>query len=125
MKKTLAAFMLALTVFCTLFAACGSNPVGIWKFKSMTGEYGGVAVDYKAGDKMNGVSLTENFCVIEIKEDKTFTMTLFGEKMEGGTWEEKDGKLLLTADGVVSEAKVSGKTLEMNEEGFKITLKKS
>lgn len=125
MKKTLAAFILALTVFCTLFAACGSNPVGIWKFKSMTGEYGGVAVDYKAGDKMNGVSLTENFCVIEIKEDKTFTMTLFGEKMEGGTWEEKDGKLLLTADGVVSEAKVSGKTLEMNEEGFKITLKKS
>ena len=116
--------MLSLAVLCTLFAACGSNPVGTWKFKPMTGESGGVAVDYNAGDKMNGISLTENFCVMEIMEDKTLIATFLGETTNG-TWEEKDGKLFFTFNGVVNEAYISGNTIEFEADGYIITLKRS
>ena len=52
-------------------------------------------------------------------------MTAFDESMsEEGTWEEKDGKLTLTADEVPVEASLDGDTITIEEDGSKMVFKK-
>ena len=59
--------------------------------------------------------ITEDFAVLEVKEDNTFTMsTMMGGSPVSGTWEEKDGKLVLTAEGQSIEATLDGDKLTMS-----------
>ena len=120
---------LALLMSVVLFAACGdgnsgSDPVGTYKFSSMTmGEE-----TYKVGDEIPGLGqkFDENYLTIELKEDNTFTMSVMGiPGGEEGTW-ELDGKTLtLTAGESPMECTLSGGTITMEDDsGATIKLKK-
>ena len=79
-----------------------------------------------AGAGVEGVD-EDTALTLEIKEDGKFVldMTAFDESMsEEGTWEEKDGKLTLTADEVPVEASLDGDTITIEEDGSKMVFKK-
>ena len=117
---------LALLMSVVLFAACGdSDPVGTYKFSSMTA--GGET--YKVGDEIPelGQKFDENYLTIELKEDKTFTMSMMGIPEEG-TW-ELDGKTLTLTFTYAAEAPeectLSGGTITMEDDsGATVKLKK-
>ena len=105
--------------------ACGGI-VGTYKFQSLKTTQGGVTVELKVGEKFLGlVELSEDYAVFEIKEDGTFTVTVMDEASQSGTWEEKDGEYVFTADGQPMSAKLDGSTLIFSEGGVEFTLKKS
>ncbi len=85
----------------------------------------GLEINVKVGDKLMGVvELTEDYMVLEIKEDNTFTMTAMGEKGESGTWKQDGGKVVLTVDGEDMTVDLSGSSITFEQEGMKIVLKK-
>lgn len=105
--------------------ACGGDPVGTYKFDSMSGKMEGVEIDVKVGDKLMGmVALTEDYMVLEIKEDNTYTMKAMEQSAGSGTWKQDGGKLILTTDGVDQEVDFSGSKITIEQEGVKIVLKK-
>ena len=131
MKKTLVVLLAIVSVFCTLcLTACGGSDAdvaGTYKFQSMTAD----GETYTVGDELYpGMSITDTFMVLELKKDKTFTLASMGENSTG-TW-AKDGKnVVLTLDGGEGEDaaqtfKLDGDklTMEDEEEGMKIVLKK-
>ncbi len=127
MKKLtvwLSTLIVAIIGVCCL-VACGGDPVGTYKFDSMSGKMEGLEINVKVGDKLMGVvELTEDYMVLEIKEDNTFTMTAMGEKGESGTWKQDGGKVVLTIDGEDMTADLSGSSITFEQEGMKIVLKK-
>ncbi len=130
MKKFIATVSAVLaTVFMfVLITACGGGSfTGTYKFSSMTMSGNGVNMDLKVGQEYMGMSLSEDYVVLEIKEDNTFKMTTAGQE-QSGTWKEEDGKYVLTMDGEDQAATLNGTTLtlEHTEEGMsvKIVLKK-
>ncbi|MDE6274202.1 MAG: hypothetical protein K2L87_04050 [Clostridiales bacterium] len=106
--------------------ACGGDPVGTYKFDSMSGKMEGVSIDVKVGDKLMGmIELTEDYMVIEIKEDNTYTMKMAGQNAGSGTWEQSGSKIILKATGDADvEATLSGSELTFENEGLQVTLKK-
>lgn len=115
MKKIASALVSLVAVLLLAFTltACSTNVVGTYKFKSMTYTENGIQMNIEAGkDIMAGMSVTEDFMVIEIKDDNTFTISAMGETVEG-TWTVEGKTLKLEVEGEVQEATLKGKTLTM------------
>lgn len=116
---------LATVVLCLCLTACSTSFSGTYKFYSMSYEENGMKIELKAGDTyMNMITLSEDYLVMTVNEDNTFTMTSMGQT-ESGTWKEEDGKYYLTSsDDDTLEATVSGNTVTFEMEGIKVVLKK-
>lgn len=131
MKKVIAGITagVATLLLCVFMAACASSFTGTYKFYSMNMEMGGMSVNYEVGKEYMGVTISEDAFKLTINEDNTWTMetSMAGnENTTKGTWEEKDGKYYLTAEGEddVIEATLDGNKISFEQEGMKITLKK-
>lgn len=115
---------LATVVMCLCLTACSSSFSGTYKFYSMTYEESGVKVELKAGDKyMNMITLSEDYMVLTVNDDNTFSMAAMGETAKG-EWKEEDGKYYLIIEGETQEVSVSGKSITFEMEGVKVVLKK-
>lgn len=133
MKKTVALILIVVVAvaLCVSLTACGGGFEGTYKFSSMKMDMGGVSVTIEAG-KPSTIMGTEftieaDAIILTVNKDNTFEIKgeMMGESMEQkGTWEMKDGKLLLTAEGETAEATVKGNTLTMEQDGAVITYKK-
>lgn len=124
MKKFGAILVAVLCICCMLtFTGC-SKVEGTYKFESMSYVQGGISINVEVGEEYQGVSLNEDFYVLEIAKDGTFTMTVMSMHTMEGTWEKVDGKYVLTADDEPITVEIKGKTLTMEEDGAKIVLKK-
>lgn len=130
MKKFLTAVVTALTValLAICFAACGkADYVGTYKFYSMSVSGNGLSMEYKVGETaMGGVAITEDYLVLEVKEDNTFVMSgaMYGGSSQSGTWSDDGGKLCLTIDNETQQATLSGDklTISETEEGYTSTI---
>lgn len=123
-KGFLAAVVFAVLLVC--MAACSTGITGTYKFSSMSMNQGGLSVEVKAGEEFMGVKITEEAYSLTVNEDNTWTMKVnVGEEFtQSGTWEEKDGKYLFSAEGESMEVTLSGNTLTFEQDGAKIVLKK-
>ncbi len=132
MKKLVATISAVVTtvLMCVLLTACSGSIVGTYKFSSMSMTLPGMEMNYKAGEEYNGMTLTEDAIILEVKEDNTFTLTanMGGMPSANGTWKEEDGKYILTMEGEDQPVTLNGKelTMDMSQEGMsmKIVLKK-
>ena len=106
-------------IACFAFAGCKDDTAleGTYKFSSMTITMQGQSTTVKAGEEYMGMTISDNYIVLEIKEDKTFTLTGMGNT-ENGTWAEEDGVIKLTVDGETMDATHNGKTITMDIEGY-------
>lgn len=133
MKKTLAivlTLMLAATL-CVGLIACNSGVEGTYKFKSMKMDLGAIKMDIEAGKEVDlmGTKMTveADAYVLTINADNTlkFEVNFMGETASiEGTWEQKDGKILLTMEGETTEATLSGNTLSFTQDGMELKLAK-
>ncbi len=123
-KGFLAAVVFAVLLVC--MAACSTGITGTYKFSSMSMNQGGLSLQVKAGEEFMGVTITEEAYSLTVNEDNTWTMKVnVGEEFtQSGTWEEKDGKYLFSAEGKSMEVTLSGNTLTFEQDGAKIVLKK-
>ena len=103
MKKFKLTFVAVLAfvigLFC--FASCGAKSyAGTYKFESMSMGTTGMSMEIKAGEKYMGMTLTEDFAVLELKEDGSMTLKMMGEETGTGTWKnaEEKGKIILTVE---------------------------
>lgn len=131
-KAKAATLMMALVLVFS-FAGCGggkSKAIGSYELETIEAE--GMTINMEdllslaAGAGVEGVD-EDTALTLEIKEDGKFVldMTAFDASMsEEGTWEEKDGKLTLTADDVPVEASLDGDTITIEEDGSKMVFKK-
>lgn len=131
MKKVIAGITagVATLLLCIFMAACSSSFTGTYKFYSMSMNMGGVSVNYEVGKEYMGMTISEDAYKLTINDDNTWTMemSMMGtETTTKGTWEEKDGKYYLSAEGesVTIEATLDGNKLTFEQEGTKVTLKK-
>lgn len=125
MKKVLAMVLLAVMVSALALTLVACSPVGTYKFDSVTMSYGAINYEYKAGEKVYGVSIDEDAIILELNKDGTYVFTSTfpnWEVDETGTW-EKDGKKIVFDDGEF-EATIDGKTLtlEMDEDGMHMVI---
>lgn len=112
-----------------VLAGCGdkkektSEIVGTWKAASV--EAAGVSVDFAQYAEQLGQEADSIKMEMEVKEDKTFSMDMMGQTADG-TWEEKDGKYILTSEGVDQEVTITdGKMVFAVEEAdMKVTFEK-
>ena len=102
MKKYFVTFLLALAgalSACLSLAGCKEAVVipGVYKLYSAKLNLNGEKIEIKVGDEYMGETVTEEYIVLTLNEDKTYEMFTFG--MTGtGTWEEKDGELKFNSD---------------------------
>lgn len=130
MKKFLTAVVTALTValLAICFAACGkADYVGTYKFYSMSVSGNSFSMEYKVGETaMGGDTITEDYLVLEVKEDGTFVMSgaMYGGSSQNGTWSDDGGKLALTIDSETTTGTLSGDklTISETEEGYTSTI---
>ena len=125
MKKVLAMVLLAVMVSALALTLVACSPAGTYKFDSVTMSYGAINYEYKAGEKVYGVSIDENAIILELNKDGAYVFTSNfpnWEVDETGTW-EKDGKKIIFDEGIY-EANIDGKTLtlEMDEEGMHMVI---
>lgn len=110
-----------------LLAGCGgskSEIVGTWEATKV--EASGITLDFKEFAQQMGQDADSFKMELTAKDDKTFSMNMAGETGEG-TWEEKSGKYVLTADGEDMEVQIEdGKLIFADEAlgGAKITFEK-
>ena len=129
MKKVLAMVLVAVMISALALTLVACSPAGVYKFESLSMSYGSLNYEYKAGEKVQGVSIGSDAIILTLNKDGTyvFQSNFPGwEVDESGTW-EKDGDKIIFDDGEY-EAEIDGKTLilEIDEEGvdMEITLKK-
>lgn len=127
MKKilTVISAAIAAVVIAVLFAACSSNYVGTYKFSSMKMDMGGAIIEVKAGEEFQGMTLTEDYMVLEIKDGDTWTMTTMGSGSESGTWKTEGDNIILTdSSGESITATLSGNTLTISQtqDGMTVTI---
>jgi sucrose-6-phosphate hydrolase SacC (GH32 family) len=117
MKKILAGIFTALTtiILCLVIAGCSSSVAGTYKFESITTTVGETSTTVKVGDEYGGTTLTADYMVYELKSDNTFTGTMGGSETSTGTWEEKDGKVIITVDSTPVEFTFSNNKLTMTQ----------
>lgn len=121
MKKKLVALLAIITVAaCLMLSACSLGTAGTYKFKSVS--YEGITIE--AGGDFLGMTLNADSIVLELKKDKTFVMTSFGNESKG-TWEKKGKEITLTEDDYTVTMTVDGKTLTSEEDGSKFVLEKA
>ena len=113
-----------------MLAACSSNPVGTYKFDSMSVTINGETKDLKVGDELYpGSKLTEDYMVYELKEDNTYTVSVGGNETMTGKWEQDGSTIKFKAgDTEVGSAKLSGNKLTIEQKDGpmpgKVVLKK-
>lgn len=130
------AFVLGL--FC--LASCGEkensgevNHAGTYKFESMTmpdptSSEEGATITITVGQEMEGMTFSADYMVIELKDGGIAVVsTLMGEAVMNGTWTkaETEGQIVVTVDDDPQTFTCDGTTMTMEDEGIKITLKKS
>lgn len=119
-------------VFCLV--ACGeTSQAGKYKFYSISGTEDGVEINLKVGDTYMGmISLSEDFMVIELKDDGSAVVTSAvsfsgSSESQTGTWkvnENDSQKVDITIEGETETFECDGKTLKADMEGMIVTLKK-
>lgn len=129
MKKFISVMAVAVltTILCVVAAACSTTVEGVWKFSSMKMEAQGTTISYEAGKEYEGVTISADAVVITVNEDGTvnFKSTLMGQEVnQNGTWEMKDGKVILKLGGATQEGTLSGNVLTISSDvsGVKSTL---
>lgn len=130
MKKilTVVSATIAAVVIAVLFAACSANYAGTYKFSSMKMDMGGAIVEVEAGKPFQGVTITEDYVVLEIKDDETWVMTTkmsSSSTPQEGTWTtNSEGIVLKASDGSEIIGKLSGNvlTLSESEDGMTMTI---
>lgn len=87
---------------------------------------GGISIEIKAGQEYMGIKVSEDAYSLVVKDDNTFELkaNMGTSVTEKGTWEEKDGKYIFTADGESMEVKLDGNVLSFEMDGMKLELKK-
>ena len=113
-KTLLLTSLTAVLVFCCfMLAGCGA--AGTYKFYAVEV----LGVEYKLGDTFMGQEITaEDFEDITLNKDGTIV------DMEGATWEEKDGKIVITMTyGEGEEAETE--TMELTKDGNKLIMERS
>lgn len=130
LKATLLAVLVAVLGLMCL-TACGAKE-GVYKFSYMKMTQGAMTIEIKAGESYMGMTLSEDFMVLELKEDGTATMSVDGmgtTETVNGTWtenaEDKNKVDIDFADGVPVTFECNGKTLYANIDGTELELKKS
>ena len=135
MKKSFAAKVvsLMLVLVCVLgLMACGdkkkSDAVGTYGIQKV--EMNGVSMDL---EQLAAVMSTESgegdlssIVTLTINEDGTFKldMSAMGEsESQEGTWEEKDGKITLKAEGETIEGTYADGLVTLSEEGLSLVFK--
>lgn len=131
MKKVIAGILTSIVTvaLCIFIAGCSASFSGTYKFYSMSMSSGGVDISYEVGKEYMGVTFKEDMFTLTVNDDNTFTMTMDmmgSNETAKGTWEEKDGKYYLTANGEsdVVEVQVDGKKIIFEQDGAKVVLKK-
>ncbi len=126
-KLLLTALTCILVACCSLMVACGSSVEGTYKFDNLSYSQGGVTINAQAGEEFMGMTVSENFYVIELKKDGVCTISMtMGNDSESfdGTWEKDGDTIKLTADGTTVNATLDGDSLTFESNGMKITCKK-
>lgn len=125
MKKTkvfLTSMLISIFMLCLLvLTACGGIP-GTYELESM--EANGMLI--KAGEPYMGVTIDEEYVVVDIEKDGTFSLSMMNGSMNfKGAWRDLgNGTIELTVDGDPLICQCDGDTLIMEMDGAKITLKK-
>ena len=98
---------------------------GVYKFYALRVENGDAVTEIKAGESYEGMVLTEDYAVFELKEDGSASLTMMGVTMTG-LWEEaaEQGQIVLTIAGEPQTMTCDGTTLSMGEQGAIFILKK-
>lgn len=103
--RRIIAIAMALVMMLVL-TACGGGVDITGKYSCKAMETGGMVLDPTTfGEEIN----------FEIKKDGTFTMNM-AEEENGGTWEYKDGKVSLTAEGETIECDYADGVITMEED---------
>lgn len=124
LSKAVVVMMMAVMVMAAM-AGCGkkkdSTPeiVGTWKVSAV--ETAGVSVDFAKYAEQLGQDADSLVMELTAKEDKTLSMNIMGQESEG-TWEEKDGKYVLTMDGQDQEVAIKDGKLTFSEESTGVTM---
>ena len=109
-----------------MVAACApKEATGTYKFVSMTMTEGGQTQTYEVGMKgPDGSTITDEYYVMELKEDGTVTYKAFGDTIDG-TWTKDGNKVSVTMSGSTQEFTLDGNvlTLTTSFEGFSQTVK--
>ena len=124
------AAVLALVLGVVLFAACDNGGVeGTYKFSSMTVEMDGETKEIKVGESYDGMTVSADYMVLEIKSDGTISMTMGGETYTS-TWKAVEGKENTIEISAVDSPETKTITVENGtikfevEPGKAVTLKK-
>lgn len=126
-KLLLTALTCILVACCSLMVACGSSVEGTYKFDNLSYSQGGVTITAKAGEEFMGMTVSEDFYIVELKKDGvcTISMSMAGETESfEGTWKKDGDTIKLTADGETVNATLDGDYLTFESDGMKITCKK-
>ncbi len=141
MKKLLAVVIALMLCVATLsLVACGNDIAGTYKFQSCSLSFQGQEVNIEVGKELDTVAqgfvkmmgieeVTADFMIIEVKSDKTFTMTsALDEEEVSGTWKADGDKYTFTVDGEDMSAEIDGNKLVFIEniagQGVSFTLVK-
>lgn len=125
LSKKIAAAVMAVAMVAAVMTGCGSKEekadeiVGTWK--ASTVEAAGVSVDFDQYAEQLGQSADSFKMEMEIKEDKTMSMDMAGQKAEG-TWEKKDDKYTLTISGADQEVSITDGKLVFEEQATNVKI---
>ena len=121
MKKVKMLLVSLLTVVICLFCLVGCGTAGTYKFAKLETTVLGTL---EVGEKFMGEELTEDYMVLTLNSDNTFSLSSDDED-NVGTWTEKAGKVTLSVEGkALTTATLNGNDLTFELFGQKITLKK-
>ncbi len=82
----------AVLIFIFLFTGRDINFAGYWECEGI--DYGGVEIV----DEVDGIDVSD-LAALMLNSDQTFTMTLYGEGSQTGTWSSSGRTVTLTANG--------------------------
>lgn len=103
---------------------------GTYKFESMTMSEDGTTITMKAGEEFEGVMITADYMVIELKDGGIAVVsgTVYGgTRSFTGTWEkgETEGQIVITIEGDPQTFTCDGESLTATDGDFVAVLKKS
>ncbi len=129
-KLFLKLFICVIVTFSLSLTACGGNVEGTYKFKKLSYQEGGMAIEMEAGEKYMGmITLSEDFVVLTLNADGSAIMTMNtnGEETFTGTWTKaEEGKIVLTFYDQPKTVVCDGKRIEIefDADGAKLVLEK-
>lgn len=121
-KILLCTLAISILTFCMfVLTACGGIP-GTYYFKSMDA-YG---MHIEAGESYMGISISEEYMVVEIEDNGTFSISMMNGSMTmQGTWKDLgNGTIEMVVEGDAQICECDGDTLVMGIDGETITFEK-